>query len=179
MKLLLSAFVLGLMSILLPATVAAEETGSYKAGIWIDPHGCEHWVLDFGIEGMMSPHLDREGNPVCGRNTNICIEFPSDTLFTSGSAVISDEMAERLTQFFGQSVLAGKPYFLIAGHTDNVGEEYYNYDLGRDRATSVAVIANQIGAITAVDTLGEMRPIASNDTEDGRRRNRRVEIICN
>lgn len=179
MKLLLSAFVLGVMAIMLPTTVAAQEDGPYKAGIWIDPHGCEHWVLDFGVEGMMSPHLDREGNPVCGRNTNICMEFASDTLFASGSAVISSDMAETLTRFFAKSVLDGRPYFLIAGHTDNVGDDFYNYDLGRDRATAVAMLANQTGAVTRVDTLGEKRPIASNDTEDGRRRNRRVEIICN
>lgn len=35
------------------------------AGIWVDPHGCDHWIVDEGIEGYMSPRLDPYGNPVC------------------------------------------------------------------------------------------------------------------
>ncbi|WP_127104226.1 hypothetical protein [Pararhodobacter zhoushanensis] len=35
------------------------------AGIWVDPHGCDHWIIDEGIEGYMSARLDQYGNPVC------------------------------------------------------------------------------------------------------------------
>lgn len=35
------------------------------AGIWVDPHGCDHWIIDEGIEGYMSARLDPYGNPVC------------------------------------------------------------------------------------------------------------------
>lgn len=35
------------------------------AGIWVDPHGCDHWIVDEGVEGFMSPRLDQYGNPVC------------------------------------------------------------------------------------------------------------------
>lgn len=35
------------------------------AGIWVDPQGCDHWMVDEGIEGYMSPRLDPYGNPVC------------------------------------------------------------------------------------------------------------------
>lgn len=178
MKLILSAILFGLLASLSNAAAAAEGQ-THPAAIWIDPDGCEHWVLDLGVEGMMSPHLDREGNPVCGRNTEICMEFPGDMLFGTAQFDISNEMAERLTRFFAASIVEGKPYFTIVGHTDNVGDDFYNYDLGRNRANAVAAIANQTGAISRVDTLGEKRPIASNDTEDGRRRNRRVEIMCN
>ena len=178
MKMILSALLIGLLATLSTAA-AADENQTHPAAIWIDPDGCEHWVLDLGVEGMMSPHLDREGNPVCGRNTDICMEFSGDMLFGTAQYDISDEMAERLKRFFVDSIVDGKPYFTIVGHTDNVGDDYYNYDLGRNRANAVAAIANQTGAITSVDTLGEKRPIATNDTEDGRRRNRRVEIMCN
>ena len=43
-------------------TIVAER---YTPTIWVDPDGCEHWVLDDGFEGFMSPHLDRHGRPVC------------------------------------------------------------------------------------------------------------------
>ncbi len=37
----------------------------YTPTIWIDPDGCEHWVMDDGVEGYMTPHLRGNGRPVC------------------------------------------------------------------------------------------------------------------
>ena len=36
-----------------------------QAGIWVDPNGCDHWIIDDGIEGYLSPRLARDGRPVC------------------------------------------------------------------------------------------------------------------
>lgn len=36
-----------------------------RANIWIDPDGCQHWWIDDGIEGYMSPRLNRDGTPRC------------------------------------------------------------------------------------------------------------------
>lgn len=38
---------------------------TYIPGTWIDPDGCEHWVMDDGIEGFMAPKLTRDGSPIC------------------------------------------------------------------------------------------------------------------
>ncbi|KJZ20729.1 hypothetical protein [Loktanella sp. S4079] len=35
------------------------------ASIWVDPDGCQHWYVDDGIEGYMSPRLHRDGTPYC------------------------------------------------------------------------------------------------------------------
>ena len=35
------------------------------ANIWVDPDGCQHWYIDDGIEGYMSPRLNRDGTPRC------------------------------------------------------------------------------------------------------------------
>lgn len=35
------------------------------AGIWIDGNGCDHWIIDDGMEGYMSPRLADDGRPVC------------------------------------------------------------------------------------------------------------------
>ena len=35
------------------------------ANVWVDPDGCQHWYVDDGIEGYMSPRLNRDGTPVC------------------------------------------------------------------------------------------------------------------
>lgn len=36
-----------------------------KAGIWVDPHGCDHWIIDDGVEGYLSARLGPDGKPVC------------------------------------------------------------------------------------------------------------------
>ena len=43
----------------------AKPLSQLRAGIWIDPNGCHHWIIDDGLEGYLSPRLDREGRPVC------------------------------------------------------------------------------------------------------------------
>ncbi len=42
-------------------TSAAEQAERYVLTIWVDPDGCEHWVMDDGAEGYMSPHITPEG----------------------------------------------------------------------------------------------------------------------
>lgn len=35
------------------------------AGIWVDPHGCDHWIIEDGVEGYLSARLADNGKPVC------------------------------------------------------------------------------------------------------------------
>lgn len=35
------------------------------ANVWVDPDGCQHWYIDDGIEGFMTPRLNRDGTPKC------------------------------------------------------------------------------------------------------------------
>ena len=37
----------------------------YVPAVWTDPDGCQHWVMDDGFEGFMTPRVDRAGRPVC------------------------------------------------------------------------------------------------------------------
>ncbi len=178
MKSYLSALFMGLVMFMVPLVIQAQENGMLQAAIWIDPDGCEHWVIDLGVEGMMSPHLDREGNPVCNRNPDICMEFPGDMLFDVNKAVLTQNATMALSKYFTEEILRGQTSFLVVGHTDADGSLYDNFDLAWARAQAVAVVARQTGAIVRTDALGELQPIASNDTEDGKRRNRRVEIFC-
>ena len=45
--------------------IDAKHLSHMRAGIWIDPHGCDHWIIDDGAEGYLSQRLDRYGKPVC------------------------------------------------------------------------------------------------------------------
>jgi outer membrane protein OmpA-like peptidoglycan-associated protein len=71
--------------------------------------------------------------------------------------------------------------YLIAGHTDGVGSDDYNYELGRKRADSVTrhlIISKKIDPMRVVTvSYGKSAPLAANATKDGRKKNRRVEIL--
>jgi len=45
--------------------IDSDHLSTMKAGIWIDPNGCDHWIIDDGAEGYLSQRLDRYGKPVC------------------------------------------------------------------------------------------------------------------
>jgi len=68
----------------------------------------------------------------------------------------------------------------IEGHTDSTGSPGYNLDLSQRRATSVQYFMNTQGLeakrLDAVG-FGMQRPVANNTSADGRKRNRRVEIV--
>ena len=73
----------------------------------------------------------------------------------------------------------GLSTIIIAGHTDNVGTAEYNRDLGFRRAESVKNFLVEYGVSPdrlRVESFGETRPIDTNDTVEGRARNRRVEF---
>lgn len=68
---------------------------------------------------------------------------------------------------------------LIEGHTDNTGSDDHNLSLSKDRAQSVVsyLAANEVqSARFSITGYGEAQPIVTNDTEDGRQKNRRVDI---
>lgn len=68
----------------------------------------------------------------------------------------------------------------IRGHTDNSGKEDFNRRLSNERAKAVASNLVSIGVVeTAIvsEGLGSREPTADNSTDEGRRKNRRVEIF--
>ena len=147
----------------------------YTPTIWIDPDGCEHWVMDDGVEGYMSPHTNRQGIPVCRRG-NVCGVMNSDQFFSTNSSKIHGRGRARLSSFFEQ---ADATSYIITGHTDARASDEYNLKLSYNRASSVARIAQASGAsIADVRGYGERLPAASNKTAHGMAKNRRVEIIC-
>ena len=42
-----------------------KHLSQLQAGIWVDPNGCDHWIIDDGLEGYLSARLDKYGKPVC------------------------------------------------------------------------------------------------------------------
>ena len=142
--------------------------------VWVDPDGCQHWVFDDGVEGYMTPHVTREGIPVCERGAS-CGSFNSDQLFAVNSATIGATARATLREFFKSENASS---YVISGHTDSDASDAYNMSLSERRARAVEAIAKETGAGTEVRWYGERQPIASNATRSGKSKNRRVEISC-
>ncbi len=83
---------------------------------------------------------------------------------------------------FGRALVEqGATVVEVAGHTDSSGSFHDNERLARRRATAVRAVLIDAGVppeVLQVVVHGEQQPLAPNDTEQGRSRNRRVEIIC-
>lgn len=43
----------------------SKHLSQLQAGIWIDPQGCDHWIIDDGVEGYLDQRVDKYGKPVC------------------------------------------------------------------------------------------------------------------
>ncbi|MFK7984231.1 MAG: OmpA family protein [Saprospiraceae bacterium] len=100
-------------------------------------------------------------------------EFNSD-VFKPGNAF--NIWADSVLIYFDNN--ADKALTII-GHTDNLGTVQYNQDLGLRRAQSAKAFFEKSGLETIISTTtqGEKAPIASNTTETGRQKNRRVNFV--
>ncbi|MEM8632853.1 MAG: OmpA family protein [Pseudomonadota bacterium] len=157
------------------SATTAQAGESYVPGIWVDPDGCEHWVMDDGFEGFMSPHLDRQGRPVC-HSSVICGVVDADRAFPRGGSSLSTAATRGIEQFFQNRTARA---FSVTGHTDRAGGDSANVTLSERQARAVARVGASAGArINEVRGFGARQPKVSNATEAGRARNRRVDILC-
>lgn len=123
--------------------------------------------------------LEGRGVYVTRSGDNIILNLPSDVTFASGSADISgsflpvlDDVATILNQY-------PSTYIDVVGHADSQGSDAFNLDLSERRANATAgyLVSHKVKAERIyVAGMGEKQPIATNDTPEGRAKNRRVEI---
>jgi outer membrane protein OmpA-like peptidoglycan-associated protein len=118
----------------------------------------------------------------------LVLDSSTGPTFAFGSASLTGNAKREIDQFFGDlegstgsGSVASERVFVVAGYTDSVGHEDYNYGLGQRRATSVAgYLVGKKGldpTQVRVVSYGASKPVADNRTPSGRRRNRRVEIL--
>jgi len=101
--------------------------------------------------------------------------------FATGSSEITSEYMKQI-QEVAQVIKSYKnPRVIVEGHTDWVGKQKDNQPLSEARAKAVA---EQLQALTGIDAehiravgYGELKPVADNKTADGRKKNRRVEVL--
>lgn len=104
----------------------------------------------------------------------------SDVLFDSGKFTLRPLAREKLAKISGIVLAYPSLKLAVEGNTDSVGTEAFNQDLSEKRAGGVRTYLTQQGvpegSVTATG-FGKTRPIASNDSSEGRQQNRRVELV--
>jgi len=104
----------------------------------------------------------------------------SDVLFDSGKFTLRPLAREKLAKISGIVLAYPSLKLAVEGNTDSVGTEAYNQELSEHRAQGVRSYLTQQGvpeSSTSATGFGKTRPIASNDTSEGRQQNRRVELV--
>src|SRR5271157_4638664 len=104
----------------------------------------------------------------------------SDVLFDTGKYTLRPLAREKLAKISGVVLAYPSLKLAIEGNTDSVGTEAFNQELSEKRAEAVRNYLTQQGvpeSSTTATGFGKSRPIASNDTSEGRQQNRRVELI--
>jgi outer membrane protein OmpA-like peptidoglycan-associated protein len=130
-------------------------------------------------EARLREELDRTGVSVTRIGDNITLNMPGNITFATNSSDLNAGFFEVLNSVslvvneFDQTVIE------VAGHTDSTGEDAYNQALSVRRASTVATYlgTRSVRKDRIIEIgMGEGRPVATNDTPEGRQANRRVEL---
>lgn len=110
----------------------------------------------------------------------ILITFDSGILFDFDSYALKSSTRENLVELAPTLIKYDDTNVLVLGHTDNTGSDAYNETLSQRRANSVNnfLVSRGVGsARISSEGHGETDPVATNETEEGRQLNRRVEVV--
>lgn len=110
----------------------------------------------------------------------LVITLSGSVLFRSEEATLLPEAQTRLGQVTDALLATREREILVEGHTDAQGADAYNLELSQRRAEAVRTFLTSRGyepTLVRAVGIGEARPVADNDTAEGRANNRRVEIV--
>jgi outer membrane protein OmpA-like peptidoglycan-associated protein len=130
-------------------------------------------------EAKLRAQLQGTGVSVTRIGDNLTLNMPGNVTFQTDSSDLRPEFFDVLSSVSLVLKEYDKTIIEVAGHTDNTGATAYNQQLSERRANTVAQYLenkgiNQQRVMTV--GAGETRPVASNNTPEGRQANRRVEL---
>ena len=128
--------------------------------------------------------LDRDlagtGATVTNTGDAIMVNLPAGVTFPGDSAAIQPEFFEPLSKVASTLTQYESSLIDVIGHTDDTGSDSYNQDLSDRRAQAVSRYLQGRGVIEQriiAYGRGEVQPVATNTTAEGRAANRRVELL--
>jgi outer membrane protein OmpA-like peptidoglycan-associated protein len=130
-------------------------------------------------EAKLRAELDKTGVSVTRIGDNITLNMPGNVTFATNSADLNAGFFDVLNSVAMVSNEFEQTVIEVAGHTDNTGSDTYNQQLSERRANAVAAYmrTREVRSDRIITVgQGELRPVASNETAEGRQQNRRVEI---
>ena len=151
-------------------------------------------IIGAGIGGLagagIGAYMDRQEQELRRRTAgtdvrvirqgdDLILNMPSGITFATNQSSIQPQFRATLDQVADVLRQYNQTYVDVYGHTDSTGSDSYNLDLSQRRASAVADYLTMRGVQSArlgTRGFGESQPIASNDTEEGKAANRRVEI---
>jgi len=136
-------------------------------------------MMDKQEKDMREVLAKSEATAVTREGNLLSVTFKGDVTFDTNSAELRSGLYNEINRVAG--VLNQYPDTLIRveGHTDSKGSDEYNMDLSKRRANNVKTLLVMRGVAEnriEVAGYGKTMPVATNDTEAGRQKNRRVEI---
>jgi outer membrane protein OmpA-like peptidoglycan-associated protein len=139
------------------------------------PNGVELNVPEFGVERKLIAFIEDKSKPV---DTKTWFSF--DRLeFETGSATLKPASAEQLKNIAEIMKAFPKVKLKIGGYTDNVGKADANLKLSQKRAENTMQELVKLGVDAKrleAEGYGEKHPVADNATEEGRQKNRRIDL---
>jgi peptidoglycan-associated lipoprotein len=140
-----------------------------------------------GRLGEVDAKADRALNSIANLRLErkLVIDMKDGANFAFNSSNLPPQAQQEIDSFLsdlkGDSASGDGVVFMVAGHTDNVGSENYNYDLGKKRADAVSrylITKKNMDPLRVVPvSYGQSAPVENNSTPQGRAKNRRVEIL--
>ncbi|GHF60920.1 hypothetical protein GCM10010218_48050 [Streptomyces mashuensis] len=113
-------------------------------------------------------------------NTDVTFALQAEVLFEKDSAALGGAAAARIRAIAAEAKKQHATVIRVFGFTDDLGSEDHGLALSKDRANAVQrALAGELGSSAVryeIRGYGEEYPVADNGTEDGRRKNRRVEV---
>lgn len=155
-----------------------KERALIGAGVGAIAGGSVGYYMDVQ-EAKLRQQLQGTGVSVTRMGDNITLNMPGNITFKTDSADLNSSFFSVLDSVSLVLKEYEKTIVEVAGHTDSTGSDQYNQALSERRAQTVATYLGGKGVMQQrMITIGagEGRPVATNDTADGRQLNRRVEL---
>src|SRR5690606_9858099 len=134
------------------------------------------YIISSNMEGKLQTSLSDEG---------LLLTINDSVLFDSGSAEVRENDLQIAQEISNLLVIDPPHNVIITGHTDNVPIHNANFESNWELSVTRALNFMKIileneqldPRMFSAKGFGEFQPVASNDTEEGRQRNRRVEVL--
>ncbi len=171
-----AVIVIGSFIVIFAYNKEKKATGAAKTSLEVQSQSNSNVILNTAPDRVVEKPEKQDVQPQVAKAPNL---FKESVHFAFNNAdVVASELS--IIESFWNKIKGEKGVVVISGYTDSIGSENYNKTLSVKRATEVKAKLKNMGMSdeynVKVRGLGASQPIGDNETDDGRLKNRRVEI---